>query len=233
MKTPTGIGAPMSDSQAGPAAGQEEPNPLSGPGREGLPRLILWRGGRARIWVERSFVHRMTSVVVDGEVVARMAKPSLQNPWVECQIPGSDRPITVVQMQPRRYWYKTVVFVDGVSIEDGFTLDAWRAHKPIPMDLFEQRFRGFLWGPLGALIVGAACSLPQLFGLTRTGDIVWAIGAAVGFLIGSGWMLVVFGLVRWLRTKRSWSWRGRSLLVGFVLLGIPVLVVAIIQSLTR
>ena len=214
------------------AARATGPDPMVGPSNDqGTVWHVPWHGGVGELTVQRSVLRGQVSVAVDGSVVAQMPKPTLQTPWVESGVSGASPTISVVQMQPARYWYKTRVFVDGVSIDDGFTLDDWLEHKPAGMDTFEQGFRGFLWGPAGVVIVGGACALPLLSQFARTSDPSWLVGALAGFVVGGGWVSIVLLLVRWLRTKHSWSWRVRRLIVGFALLGVPLLVVLTAQAL--
>lgn len=191
---------------------------------------IPWRGGAAVLSVARSSWRRVASVLVDGEVVVETIKPTLDNPWIECQLPNTDPPIVVVQFQPQRYWYKTLVFVDGVCVDDGLTLDAWRAKKPVAMDRFEQGFRGPLWGPTAAIGLGIIFALPFLAQFVKTSNPPSLLGAVAGFMVGTGWLSAVILLVRWLRTKRSWPWRLRRSLVVFALLGVPVLLVLVAQA---
>jgi len=212
--------------------GSHEPNVAGVTRNDDLGWKVPWRGGTGVLSVERSAFRRLASIVIDGQVVAQAAKPTLENPWVECPIAADDTPIIVVQMQPQRYWNKTLVFVDGLCVDDGVALEIWRTHKPAAMDRFEQGFRGFLWGPVGIIALGVICALPQLAQFGRTSDQSWLAGAGIGFLIGAGWLSAVIALVRWLRTKRSWPWRLRRFIVGFVLLGAPVLTVLTVQALT-
>ena len=161
---------------------------------------------------------------MDGRQLARIARPTLEAPWVECQLPGTRPPVVVVQFQPQRYVVRTLVFLDGVSLNDGMTLEAWRLKQPLPLDRFEQAFRSRLWGPVGALLIGVVCALPGLVQFDRTAGLLWAVLAAGGFAVSTGWMLTMIAFTRWLRTRRTWSWRLRRALVLLgVMLGLPAL----------
>jgi len=191
---------------------------------------LIWRGAEASIVVRRSTFRPRASILADGVVVAQMAKPTLARPWVECQVPHSEPPIVVVLAMPRPYWYITLVFQGGVSVDDGSSLDYWRSNQPAPTDRFEQGFRGPLWGPLGALLLGGLCASVQLAAYGKASGDFWALGAAAAFLTGAGWMWATILLVRWLRAKRTWPWRLRRLIVVVATLGVPVLVVLAVQT---
>ena len=208
------------------------------PGRRGRFSLrglrmvwrIPWRGGMATLSVKRSILANTWFVLVDGEVVAQALKPTGANPWVECTVPGAEPPIVVVQMQPGPSWDKTTVFVAGACLDDGQSLAAWRARGPVSPDPFDQSFRGPWWGPLGVVVVGLGCSLPLLNQFARTLAPAPLAGAILAFLIGGGWTTFAILVAHWLRPKSFLTWRFRRALVGFVLLGVPVLFVLLAQA---
>jgi hypothetical protein len=203
----------------------------------GSGRPIPWMGGTGRLGISRPLFGKSTRVTIDGVVVATPTRGTLADPWVECPLPGSDPQVTVVQAQLQPYVFRTLVFVDGASIDDGQTLDAWRARKPIALDGFEQTFflgtrSQKLLGPRGAILIGVVCVLPFLVALQRNPTLFWAGAAALAFVIPAGWIMQGTFFMRWLRTKRSWPWRIRNLMVAFELVGVPILIILVLQAVT-
>jgi hypothetical protein len=133
--------------------------------------------------------------------------------------------VEVVQVQVEKYRAKVLVFVDGVSLDDGSTLEDWRTRKPVAIDGFEQAFGGPFFGPWGALFFGVLGALPFAAEYSRTRDPSWLAGAITAFLICAGWWSAGILLIRWLKTKRCWPAPVRRLLVPCVLLGVPIAVV--------
>jgi hypothetical protein len=122
-------------------------------------RPIPWHGGTGILTVKRPTFGKTVSISVDGTVVATPARPMLANPWVECPIPGTHPEVVVVQVQQERYISRVLVFVNGVSLSDGSTLDASRMRKPVARDRFEQGFQPPLFGVPGAVGIGLFCFL--------------------------------------------------------------------------
>lgn len=202
-----------------------------------LGRLIPWQGRTGRLRVTRPLFGRSTTLTIDGAVVASPPRATVANPWVECPLPGSEPMVTVIQAQLQPYVFRTLVFVDGVSLDDGRTLDSWRASKPIALDRFEQTFFGrpfqrHVFGPPGAVLLGLAGVLPVLVQLQRTPTFFWAGVALLAFMIPAAWVMLARLFIRWLRTKRLWPWRVRNLMVAFEFVGLPILVIAILQAVT-
>jgi hypothetical protein len=193
--------------------------------------LIPWQGGSAHLTVKRAFWSSSSALLVDGREVARTPRPTLERPWVECSVPGTNGRVVVVQLQPEAWVVWTRVFVDGLSADDGLTLDAWRLRRPMALDKFEQGFRARVWGPVGAVLVGVIAALPALIQLERTPAPIWVVMAAGGFAISAGWMWAMIRLSRWLRGKPTWPWRlRRAVVVVGVLLGVPVLILLAAQA---
>ena len=213
-----------------PIATAPAKTPPEVPGPASTSWSIPWEGRTARLTVNRPLFGRYASVLVDGTPVASAAKSTLEEPWVECPLPGRGSRVLVVQVQMQKYLAKTLVFVDGLCLDDGTTLDDWRSRQPAAIDGFEQSFAGPFWGPLGALTLGLVGALPFIAQYTRTSNLFWLAWAAGAFLFGSGWMLAGMLLTRWLKTKRSWPDPLRRLMVPFVMIGLPVLAIMAIAS---
>ena len=159
-----------------------------------------------------------------------MNQSSKQSPWVECAVPGSEPAILVVEMTPG-FWHKTIVFVDGVCIDDGVKYEDWRAQGPHPFDLFENSFRGWMWGPKGIQVVGLFSASPLLIRYARTGDLSTLALAVVGFSVIAGWMATSIVFTNWLRTFPDWDDRERRAAVWLFVFGIPALLAVVIANL--
>lgn len=196
-------------------------------------RRIPWRGGTGTLTVNRPAFGKTTAIMVDGVVVATPTRAIVASPWVECPLPGSDPELMVVQVQQERYLFRVLVFANGISLGDGSTLDAWRARKPIPLDEFEQVFQPPGFGLPGAIGLGLICLLAGLSRMAndhQSLDVSWVAVLALAFAIPAGWMMLTVGLVHWLRTKRSWPWRLRRLMVIAFLLGAPLAILGVIGA---
>ena len=101
-----------------------------GPPGSGSVWSIPWEGRIARLTVSRPLFGRTASVLVDGVPVARAARSTLENPWVECALPAPGSNVVMVQVQEAKYVASILVFVDGLSLTDGSTIDEWRARQP-------------------------------------------------------------------------------------------------------
>ena len=191
---------------------------------------VPWRGRMAWLSVNRPSGGQASSIVVDGQDVAQMNQSSKESPWVEWPIPGSEPAILVVEMTPG-LWHKTIVFVDGVCVDDGVKYEDWRAQGPVPFDLFENSFRGWMWGPRGIQVVGLICASPLLIRYVQNLDPSVLALAVVGFLVVAGWMAVSLVFINWLRTLSDWDDRERRAGVMFFMLGIPILLAVVIANL--
>jgi hypothetical protein len=198
----------------------------------GAGRPIPWHGGTGILTVKRPAFGKTASILVDGRVIALPARAIIANPWVECAIRGTDPELVIVQVQQERYVFRVLVFANGISLSDGSTLDASRMRKPVALDEFEQVFRPPAFGIPGAIGLGLICFLGALSGNNVDHGIGPAsvVFLALAFAIPSGWMLLTVALVRWLRTKRSWSWRLRRMTVVGFFLGIPIATIAVLVS---
>jgi hypothetical protein len=195
--------------------------------------LVPWHGKTARLTVESPLIGRTISILVDGVLVSRSDRSTLEKPWVESLLPGEGPPVLVVQIQLQKYVTRTLVFVNAVDVENGVTLASWRTHRPVALDGFEQAFSGRFWGPWGALLTGLVVVLPFLAEFSRTREPVWAVGAIAAFIVGAAWLLAATRLISWLKTKRSWPNPLRRLMVPSVILGVPILVVALASALSH
>lgn len=65
-------------------------------------RPISWRGETGTLTVKRPSFGQTSSILVNGEVVATPSRAIIADPWVECQLPGTDPALIVVQVQQER-----------------------------------------------------------------------------------------------------------------------------------
>ena len=156
-----------------------------------------------------------TNVLIDGHPIATLVRPTMQAPWIETTI-GPEGRVLIVQVQPEAWEVDTVVFVDGVSLNDGRSLGEWRSTKPAPVDEFEAVFRGGFWTAKGGLFLAISGLLPGLAQLIRAFGPYWLGFEVAVFLVVFGWWMLVLRLVRWLRTKSMWPNRLRRFIVMLV-----------------
>lgn len=184
--------------------------------------------------VRQALFRHFVTVTVDGADVVRMPRSTQMRPWVEQVLPDDDHTIVVALMLWTEVAFQSTVFVDGVSLRDGATLESARADAPVAKDRFEMDFRGdsFFLRPYGAVLAGLIFSSPLLVAIlsrpTPSLVLIYAIatGVLVTYMLGLGWF------IRWLRTMRRWPARLRILLVLLVVIVLPVLVLLVLQATT-
>jgi hypothetical protein len=193
---------------------------------------VPWFEGIGRLTVSRPLLGSSATVTVNDRVVATPRKATRLYPWVECPLREADpHQLVVVQLQSAPALIGTLVFVDGICLQDGGTLDSWRARQPAPMDYFEQAIRpDDFWGAKVAILLGVGTVAFAAVGTWSPTSPIWFVALAASSAVAAGWWLVVARLVRWLRTKRTWPWRLRVLSVPAVLLGLPVLIMLTLQA---
>lgn len=211
--------------------------PMSGTGPDLRPVSALswtvpWQGGHGQLTVTPELLSRQTVVTIDDTAVARFRKPTLRQPWLECDIAGSEPPLKLVQIAFPRSRYRTLVFVNGVSVTDSRSEAEWRAAAPPPMDDFEIGFGSSRYfGPWGAVLVGLAFGGPlMLASVLALRPLLLAMGLLV-FATAAGWTALNIRLISWLVPRRSWPSTLRNLLVVSSYIGIPILVALAAYSL--
>ena len=121
-----------------------------------------------------------------------------------------------------------LVFANGVSLGDGSTLDAWRRSKPIALDEFEQVFNPPWFGLPGAIALGIFCFLIAISGSAhQTVGAFWSLVLVLSFVFPAGWWMLVVAFIRWLRTKRTWPWRLRRLMVMALVFASPFVILVV------
>ena len=168
-----------------------------------LEWAIPWHGNTSVLTIKTSLLGRSAVVFVDGVEQRRLKRPTEERPWAEIQLDQTPPTIVVAQLFQHRLVVATRVFVDGVCLDDGLSLEAWRSRRPPDVDRFDRLFRGRLMGPAGPLTIGLVCALPMLAELPRTHDAIWAAGAAGAFLIAAGWTWAMLAVADFLRTRRD------------------------------
>lgn len=193
-------------------------------------RVVPQTGASAEVALVDSQPGLTASVSVDGVVVATLRSPTRADPWVEVTLEDTDPPIAVVRVALPGRRQRSLLFADGVCVDDGLTLAEWRARRPGPIDDFEENIGASSWfGLPGAMAIGVA----GFAGVISRGVGLTIILAAFGFLgLCFAWGLCVGRLVTWLTTKRSWPTGARSTLLVAVALGIPLLAFAMFQQLS-
>jgi hypothetical protein len=173
---------------------------------------------------------RVASVTVNGKLAATLRPPTRVDPWVEETLQGSQPPIAIVRLALPGRRQTGLLFVDGVCVDDGLTLEQWHAIRPGPIDDFEENIAASRWlTPPGAVVVGGAGFIGMM---GRGTDLATFFAALAAFGIGFCWWLSVGRVVGWLAGKRSWPTRARSLLMLAFMFGIPLLAIGIFQQLS-
>jgi hypothetical protein len=97
------------------------------------------------------------------------------------------------------------------------------------MDAFEREFGStpFLRLP-GATFIGA-CGALGFIQRHETG-VLAIVGPAASFAAGASWVFLAGRFARWLITRRTWPSPARRLLWASVVLGIPLLALAVVQA---
>ena len=149
-------------------------------------------------------IGRSVRVVLDGQTVARLSKPSQQHPWRETEV-SIDGETLVVALTWHFPVMRTDVFARGRSLIDGRTVDDARRAAPAPRSDYEVWLGGLyragvpakrpLLTPLMALVGLASVAALALLVLwrPRPGGPVAGLVAAVALI---GLALIWF---------RSWS----------------------------
>jgi hypothetical protein len=112
---------------------------------------VPWQGGMGRLMVNRPILGSVATIEISGQTVARPKRATLQDPWIECEIPeAGPHQLVVVQVQPAPTQQGILVFVDGTCLQGGGSLEEWRTRQPRPRDQFEQVIMPvYWWEPLG------------------------------------------------------------------------------------
>jgi hypothetical protein len=203
-----------------------EPTTETGPDTRQVRALswnVPWKGGHGQLAVTPELLSRQSVVTVDDNVVARFRRPTLRAPWVECEMPGSEPPLKLVQIAFPRSRYRTLIFVNGVSLTDLRSEADWRALAPKPMDDFEIGFGSSRYfGRWGAVLVGLAFGGPLMLASVLTLRPLFLAMGLVAFAIAAGWTALNIRLISWLVPRRSWPSVLRNLLVVSSYIGIPI-----------
>ena len=203
---------------------------LDGPTRSDRGWVVPWKLTTAQLVVVEREYGREAAILVGGREVAMLAMPTLKDRWSECLLDGSEPAIVVGQVAYLRHRYRTVVFVDGVSIDDGLTLEDWRRRRPAAMDAFEREFSDSrFFGPYGAIGLGVVAFLAFVAGHGSSLSAL-VVGLALSAAL-SAWLFVVgrLVLIRWLVSRPSWPAPVRRLLFVSIVLGVPLLVAVLGQ----
>jgi hypothetical protein len=117
----------------------------TGRGRAVARERLHWSiptGGRGhQLDLVPGVIGRSVRVVLDGQTVARLSKPSQQHPWREADVTIDGETLIVALI-----WHvpvmRTDVFAGGRSLLDGRTVDDARQAAPAPRSDYEVWLRG-------------------------------------------------------------------------------------------
>lgn len=185
--------------------------------------------GTVLIEVEPALFGRTVKVSEDRREIERLRKPTGQQPWVE-HVLANDEHAVVLVLVWESGGVSSHVFVDGVNLRGGETLDVWRSRAPKPIDRFEQNVLrssalneddDALYSFFFALSVGGAA------GWASGSILVWLVVAAGTALVVTGWTWIVRRFARWLGTKPTWHDGLRAEAVFLLMISPLVALVAI------
>jgi hypothetical protein len=194
---------------------------------------LFWRvpkgDGTALLEVEPALFGRTVKVSEDRREIARFAKPTGQQPWVEHALPGNERSVVLVLV-----WDSSVIsshlFVDGRNLRGGDTIETWRSRAPKPIDRFEQNVLrssalnedndAWRFFALGLVVGGVA-------GWAAGSILIMVIVSAGAALLVTGWTSLVRRFAVWLGTKPTWNDGLRAEAVFLFMISPMVLLVAI------
>jgi hypothetical protein len=207
-----------------------------GPDKVNVVRLnwpVPWNGGQAKLTVAPLMLSRDAVISVNDEPLLQFKRPTLDKPWTEQALTGSEPPLKVVQIAFPGHRFKTVVFADGISVSDARSEADWRAAAPSPMDDFEMVFGATpYFGPKAAVLLGLVVASPLLAVSILKLTPQWLPIVIGCFVVVAGWEMLTYELIRWLIPRRTWPSTLRKLLVLFTFIGIPLLAIGAVQSLT-
>jgi hypothetical protein len=167
-------------------------------------------------------------VFLDGQRISYIRAPGAGASRTEASFNIGDQPI-VIALEWRRDWdlnLRIDVFLNGVSLLDGQSLEQARAAAPGRIGQYDARMfrvqravRGSLWYGVIVAVQGfaAGCVAGVLVGLASA---VWELGLFGGLVVVNSWNLArpTLGAIRWL------------LLIGYAI-GYPAVSLAITMAL--
>ncbi len=193
-------------------------------------REIPWRGGMGRLVIKRPLFRGMTRLLIDGAEVAAAPRVTLEHPWIECLLPTSDPRVDVVEVQLRPSQLMTLIFADGLSIDDGASIDGVRRRQPRPMDGFEQTFFGlYRFTPKTGLAGGVLAAGPAWFAMLSDPGF-GIVAGAITVAVMAGWVMLGALVIDWLRSRRAWPSTLRNLMVALFVFGLPFMLIAAVAS---
>jgi hypothetical protein len=154
----------------------------------------------------------------DAEI-CRIAKPEGESPWSEAEFEHDGHRFHVISVWHPDPPISSLVFVDGVCLRDGRTLDTWQMQRPLPTDRYEQMYQHLpmLHGIAAvffaaSFVLGMIGRMPSLVGH----PVVW-LGTPV-LLVAS--LLAIGRFAYWLLGRRNLNATLRTLLLGYAFVAV-------------
>ena len=185
--------------------------------------------GTALLEVEPALFGGAVKVSEDSREIARFAKPTGQQPWVEHTLPDNEHSVVLVLV-----WHSSSIsshlFVDGRNLPGGDTIETWRSRAPKPIDRFEQNvLRSFALtednDPWSFLALGFVVG--SVAGWAAGSILVMVIVSAGAALLITAWTAIVRRFATWLGSKPTWNDGLRAEAVFLLMVAPMVLLVAI------
>ena len=185
---------------------------------------ILWQGRIAELALissGRDIVIVVRGAHILGEIeICRIAKPEGENPWSEAEFDHDGHRVHVISEWRPDPPVSSLVFIDGVSLKDGRTLEAWQRDRPRPKDRYEQMYERMTYLRGAGAVIFASWFV---FGLARRAPallthspFVW-IGTPVLLCAA---LLATGRFADWLLARRNISALVRTLLLAYAFVGV-------------
>ncbi len=192
---------------------------------------IPWVGRTATLRVVPSLLGRTASLLVDDQELARVPKPTGEQPWVQCEVPGSDPVVVVVLIARRDLPADVAVFVDGRNVRDGMSLEYCRRQAPRPQDKFEQAWgASYFSRAFSGSVFGMLMAAPFVLGAAAASNGRLLVYAAEAFVLGFGYVRIVALLIRALLGRPGWPVRLRYAVALGAVIGLPALALGLLSS---
>lgn len=161
-------------------------------------------------------------------------QPTDVKPWLETHLHLADGRDAVLGIEWNEHGSNAHLFVDGVDVGDGLSLEARRSLAPAPVDPFEKTVRSMIEeGPAIAMstgVVGAVMAGAIALPITPLLLIPFAL---VGFLCGYGLVGMGLRLMIWLASKHRWKLETKRAVLALIVVGPLFAIMAVSFLLAR
>jgi hypothetical protein len=170
-------------------------------------------------------------ILVNGVSQGTMPAPTDVDPWIERQVRVGERTAGVVALEWGEQATRAHLFVDGIDVRDGTTLETRRSEAPSPVDPFDKLVKSFIASvpatALSAGVVGTALATVEAIAIS---PLLIIPAAIAGFLLGYCLVAVYARSIDWLGSKHHWQLRTRRVLLSLITVG-PIIAIVVVASL--